>query len=122
MKLIYINTILFFSFIVSLYADQNIFYDKITGKQIVDVSGKKTKTQIAVEFNITEENLQEITIKESIEGVTIVNGVLIKTDLIAERLANENKMKLDKKAKHKPAMDKLKALGWTEIEINALLQ
>ena len=103
------------------YADQNVFYDKISGFQIVDVSGKKTKMQISQEFNIKKSDLQELTINEETEGISIVNGVMVKTDLIAEELAAENKIKLDKEAKQKPAIDKLKALGWTDSEIKSLL-
>lgn len=76
-------TILLISILASFaFADQKAFYDTVTKKYIVDVSGKKTKEQILLEFNLT--NCQEIAFDETFEGARIIDGNLEKYNYIQE--------------------------------------
>lgn len=59
---------------------QNIFYDAETKKEIVDVSGIKTKEEIAKEFSLNEQNITTITITPNNEYYEIVGNKLQKKD------------------------------------------
>jgi len=97
MKIIFILMIIGLASIVS--ADQRAFYDSSSELNIIDVSGKKTKAQIAEEFKLNELNLQTISIDENSESVFIDGGVLKKKDFKSEGEQKKAQEKADKKAK-----------------------
>lgn len=61
---------------------QKIYRNTLTGKEIVDLSGKKTLTQIKKEFEDTD--YEQLTINETTEGHEVKNGKLEKYSLAEE--------------------------------------
>ena len=98
---------------------QNIFYYS-DGSMITDVSGKKTKEQIANEFSWNIDSIQHIEVDASFESTKVVDGSIVKYNFIEanEQLANE--AKAIKEADISSATNKLKALGLTDDEIKAI--
>ena len=84
----------------------NIFYAP-DGSMITDVSGKKTKEQIANEFSWDLDSIQHIEIDASIEAVKIVDDTIVKYNFIEanEQIAVEVEEK--KEAKIANVKDKL---------------
>jgi len=77
---------------------QNIFYHS-DGSMITDVSGKKTKEQIANEFSWDIDSIQHIEIDASLEAVKVVDGSIVKFNHIeeSEQIAADAKEKRDAK-------------------------
>ena len=77
---------------------QNIFYHS-DGSMITDVSGKKTKEQIANEFSWDIDSIQHIEIDASLEAVKVVDGLIVKFNHIeeSEQIAADAKEKRDAK-------------------------
>jgi hypothetical protein len=75
----------------------NIFYSN--GSMITDVSGKKTKEQIANEFSWDLNSIQHIEIDASIEATRVVDGSIVKFNHIEEneQIAADIKEKRDTK-------------------------
>ena len=92
-------------FVSNCYAVQKIFYDPISKKEIVDVSGKKTKEEVEKEFGL--QNIQEVTINELQDSYEIVDNELkIKYNYRKERedrdkLIEQNKKQQEEKIKQK---------------------
>ena len=77
---------------------QNIFYYS-DGSMITDVSGKKTKEQIANEFSWDIDSIQHIEIDASLEAVKVVDGSIVKYNFIEanEQIAADVKEKKETK-------------------------
>ena len=86
------------------YADTKVFYDPVSGKEIVDVSGKKTKEQIKKEFNLTE--VKEASLAKN-DGYRIKNGEIEKYDRKAESDAKRAEKELARQAKETAIKQKL---------------
>ena len=114
--------ILFFTCSISICnAEQKIFYDKVTGMQVVDVSNKKTIEQIKQEFGLTD--IDVITVDEKCEGAKIIDGQLTKYNHAEEtREYQENKEaeEIKKNDLRELAENKLMELGLTQEEVEAL--
>ena len=96
-------------------ADQRVYYDPSTGKEIVDVSGVKSRNKIIMEFGVSN-NVQEINISKN-ESYRIKNGNLEKFDFVQ---ANQSKAEEKKQAlKAKENMIKAK-LNLSEMEMETL--
>lgn len=76
---------------------QNIFYSG--GSMITDVSGKKTKEQIANEFSWDLDSIQHIEVDASLESTKVVDGSIVKYNFIEanEQIAADVKEKRDTK-------------------------
>jgi uncharacterized protein (UPF0179 family) len=83
----------------------NIFYSG--GSMITDVSGKKTKEQIANEFSWDLNSIQHIEVDASLESTKVVDGSIVKYNFIEanEQIAVEVEEK--KEAKIANVKDKL---------------
>ena len=77
---------------------QNIFYYS-DGSMITDVSGKKTKEQIANEFSWDLDSIQHIEVDASLESTKVVDGSIVKYNFIEanEQIAADVKEKSDTK-------------------------
>lgn len=96
-------------------ADQKVFYETSTGRQIVDVSGKKSKQKIIEEFKLSN-NVQELNIKDS-EAYRINNGNLEKFDYVQD---NKNKAE-EKKQSLKSKENAIKTkLNLSDMEMETL--
>ena len=98
---------------------QNIFYHS-DGSMITDVSGKKTKEQIANEFSWDLDSIQHMEIDASFESTKVVDGSIVKYNHIEENEQLANEAKAIKEADISSATNKLKALGLTDDEIKAI--
>jgi len=76
----------------------NIFYYS-DGSMITDVSGKKTKEQIANEFSWDLNSIQHMEIDASIEAVKVVDDTIVKYNFIEanEQIAADVKEKKETK-------------------------
>ena len=77
---------------------QNIFYHS-DGSMITDVSGKKTKEQIANEFSWDLDSIQHMEIDASFESTKVVDGSIVKYNFIEanEQIAADVKEKKETK-------------------------
>ena len=88
-----------------------IFYNKTTGKEIVDVSDEKTLDRIKLEFG--DGNYEEETLSIS-EGYRFKNGKIIKYSLQDEI----DQIKANREAKREISIDRLKIkLGLSDQDI-----
>lgn len=101
------------SFSIS-YAGQKVFYDPVSGKEIVDISGKKTREQIKSEFNLTQ--VEETALADG-DGYRVKNGAVEKYDRKAEAEAAKNQKEQDRQAKEDAIKQKL---GLTNKEFEDL--
>jgi len=85
---------------------QNIFYYS-DGSMITDVSGKKTKEQIANEFSLALDSIQHIEVDSSSESGKIVDGTLVKYNYIEENEKIASDIKKNKESKIASVKDKL---------------
>lgn len=96
-------------FCFSCFAEQKAFYDNVTGKHIIDVSGNKPAEQIKNEFGLS--NVTEISYDENNETTRIENGTLIKFNYKEENA----KIKAEKDKEEKNKKDSVRAkLNLTE--------
>ena len=82
------------------YAGQKVYYDPVENKQVIDVSGEKSKEDICP-------SCQEITIDEKKEAVRIANGKIVKYDYIKENEQIRKSEKQEKKTKEEEIKTKL---------------
>ena len=102
-----------------VFATQFSFYDSSSGIHIIDVSGKKSKSQIAEEFGINELTLQGVVVEEDAESVYLDSGILKKKNYKnKQNQANANK-KANKKVKKSLIKTKL---GFSESDWKNLLE
>ena len=83
----------------------NIFYSG--GSMITDVSGKKTKEQIANEFSWDLNSIQHIEIDASIEAVKVVDNTIVKYNFIEANKQIAVEVEEKKEAKISNVKDKL---------------
>jgi|SRR3990167_7098679 len=88
-----------------------IFYDKNTGREIVDISSLKTVDQIKREFGYSE-YVEEFILSD--EGYRIKNGKIEKYSVVAERIQEKVRRDYDKTA----SIDRIKMkLGLSDQDI-----
>ena len=114
MKNIPLVILIFMMSLSNCFAGNKVFYDPISGKEIIDVSGNKTKEQIKKEFNLTQ--VEEVTLGKD-EGHRIKNGTIEKYGHKAENDA----IKAQKEANRQEKEDSIKQkLGLTNKEFQDL--
>jgi len=102
-------------FTSNVFAKNVIYYNATNNKEIIDVSGEKTIEDIKKEFG--DGSYQVLEVEES-------EGYKIDTDVLRKYTNKEKKDIKDKKDKKgndkKAAKNKLKNLGLTQDELDAL--
>ena len=92
-----------------------VYYDATQNKEVVDVSGKKSLQEIAVEHGLSNET-QVVTLAKN-EAIKNTNGVITKFNLIDERAAKRSERKSSKDASISRLKSKLKLDddGWADL-------
>ena len=93
---------------------QKVFYDPVVGREIVDVSGKKSAEQIQQEFGGGP--YQEISLAIN-ESHRIQNGTLVKYDYAQENADRAEQKRQDREAKRTAFKAKM---GWTDQDLDNL--
>ena len=73
---------LFISIVQIVHADQKVYFDPQTNKEIVDISGVKSKENVIEEFGLSN-SVKEVIIKSG-EGYRVKNNEIEKYDIKKE--------------------------------------
>ena len=97
--------LLFLSATTVCFSDTKVFYDPSSGKEIVDLSGKKTREQIIDEFQ-TSDNIEFITLNQG-DGHRLENNSLVKYDIQQELEQKKTEKENERKDKENRIKQKL---------------